>query len=315
MDKMKAVLYYHYGMPDVLTNGVTSIPQILDNQVLVKTSCSGINPVDYKIRQGKFKLLTGKKFPKIPGADFSGIVEQSSSPDFKKGDAVMGMNNPMHGGCYAEYIRVSAANLIKIPKSMPMEEAAALPLSGLTALQSLRDKAELVAGKKILIIGASGGVGIYAVQIARILGATVTAVCSNRNAKLVESLGADRIVDYTSANFKDELEKYDVVFDIVNSFHMAKAKKFMNPGSIYIMTSPGPLDIFSSINPLNYQYHFKTIVVENKKEDLIQLLDWYKEKKLKVVIDKVFQFNDAANAHIYGESHRARGKLVLKLEI
>lgn len=313
MDKMKAVIYFQYGTPDVLTNGVVDIPVPSPSEILVKITSCGINPLDYKIRQGKLKLITGKKFPKIPGSDFSGIVEESQSSKFKKGDHVVGISSPILGGGYAEFIRVNENSALKIPNTLDLNTISALPIAGLTALQSLRDKGLIGKTTKLLIIGASGGVGTFAVQIAKIYGAHTTAVCSNRNIKLVSSLGADKVIDYTSEDWLNELEKYDVIFDTVNAFTLSKARKFMNPGSIYIMTAPGVIDIFSTLNPFNLQYNFKSIAVRNNMDDLKTLVDWVKSKKLEIIIDKVFQFDDAVNAHIYGESKRARGKLILKL--
>jgi len=312
MNKMKAVVYYEYGSPDVLTLDNIPVPQIRDNEVLVKVKYSGINPVDYKIRRGKMKFITGSSFPKIPGSDFSGEIVETGTKvtEFKKGDAVFGMTRVLGGGSCAEYVKTLPANIWHMPTGVDFREAGCVPLAALTALQALRDKGEISKGKKVLINGASGGVGLFAVQIAKLLGAEVTAVTSYRNNKLVGEFGPDHVIHYTEENFTDKFDKFDIIFDVVNRFSFAKAVKWLNPDGVYIMTSAHAGDIFSTLNPLYRKFKLRSVMVKPVQEDLKQLADWLETGKLKVHIDKVFELNDPGNAHIYSESGRVRGKTV-----
>ncbi|MGB5365035.1 MAG: NAD(P)-dependent alcohol dehydrogenase, partial [Polyangiales bacterium] len=201
---MRAVLIDRYGGPEVLRLATVPRPVPARGQVLVRTRFIGVNPKDVIVRKGKFQIATGKKFPLIVGHDISGeVVEVGLGADLVKGDQVYGMINDFAGRAYAEYAAVDCQQLAKAPASIELAVAAAVPLAAQTALQALRDDAQLKAGQTVLINGASGGVGVFAVQIAKILGAHVTAVCSHRNVELVTELGADRVIDYTKIELVD----------------------------------------------------------------------------------------------------------------
>ena len=218
---MIAAVIDRYGSPDVFRILEVDPPPVDPDSVLIKVKASSVNPIDFKVRKGLFRIKTNRKFPKILGFDVSGIVSQAGKnvQNFKVGDAVytrLTWNwNP--GGAYAEIVSAKADIVALMPPSLSYEEAAAIPLAGLTALQALRNVGKISAGHHVLINGASGGVGSFAVQIAKAFEARVTAVCSSRNAEFVRSLGADRIIDYAREKVTAVDEPVDIVFDTVGT--------------------------------------------------------------------------------------------------
>jgi NADPH:quinone reductase-like Zn-dependent oxidoreductase len=208
---MKAAVINGYGAPEVLQYTEVEKPQIKPNQMLVRVYASSVNPIDWKIRKGMLKVLTGNKFPMILGFDVSGEVVEVGTQvtQFKPGDSIYAHLNQLPGGAYAEYAAVAEKSAAAKPTNMSHEEAAAVPLAAMTALQAWRDEGNLKLGQKVLINGASGGVGTFAVQIAKVLGAEVTAVCGTRNLEMVKSLGADRLIDYKQQDFTKDTTKYE----------------------------------------------------------------------------------------------------------
>jgi len=236
---MKAVFYNRYGSPDVLEIGELEKPTINDDEILVKAYASSVNPVDWKIRKGSLKIFTGKKFPKGVGADTVGTVVEVGEKvtGFDIGDEVYGKLSGFNGSACAEFIVAKPEDLAHKPKNLDYNEAAAVPLAALTAYQSLINQGGITKSSKVLVNGCSGGVGHFAVQIAKAMGADVTGVCSTKNVKLSKELGADKVIDYTKENVTDNDVKYDIFFDAVANQSYGKIKPILNKNGRYVTTS------------------------------------------------------------------------------
>jgi len=312
---MRAVLIDRYGGPEVLRLATVPRPVPTRGQVLVRTRFIGVNPKDVIVRKGKFQIATGKKFPLIVGHDIAGeVVEVGLGADLAKGDLVYGMINDFAGRAYAEYAAVDCQQLAKAPTSIELAVAAAVPLAAQTALQALRDDARLKAGQTVLINGASGGVGVFAVQIAKILGAQVTAVCSHRNVDLVTELGADRVIDYTQTELVDLDERFDVIFDVFGNYRFEQLKKLLSARGTYVNTIPSARIFKDVARSFVRRKRAKLVIVKSKREQL----DWLRQQidagRLRVVVDRSFPLTDVADAHRYMETKRARGKVVLSVD-
>ncbi|MFW2388548.1 MAG: NAD(P)-dependent alcohol dehydrogenase [Polyangiales bacterium] len=312
---MRAVVIERYGGPEVLQELRMPRPVPTRGQVLVRTRFIGVNPKDVIVRKGKFQVLTGKKFPIIVGHDIAGeVVEAGVGADLAKGDLVFGMINDFAGRAYAEYAAVGCQELAKAPASVDLRAAAAVPLAAQTALQALRDDAHLQAGQKVLVNGASGGVGVFAVQIAKILGADVTAVCSQRNAELVTELGADRVIDYTQTELVEIDEQFDAFFDVFGNYNFDKIKHLLEPRGTYVHTIPNAKIFMEVARTFVRRKRAKIVIVKSKRAQL----DWLRQQidagRLRSVVDRSYSLSDAAEAHRYMETKRARGKVVLEVD-
>ncbi|MGB9339324.1 MAG: NAD(P)-dependent alcohol dehydrogenase [Polyangiales bacterium] len=311
---MRAVVIDRYGGPEVLRQATVPRPVPTRGQVLVRTRFVGVNPKDVIVRKGKFKVATGKKFPLIVGHDIAGeVVEVGAGADLAEGDRVFGMINDFAGRAYAQFAAVDAQQLAKVPSSIELRVAAAVPLAAQTALQALRDDARVETGQKVLINGASGGVGVFAVQIAKILGAEVTAVCSQRNTDLVTELGADRVVDYTQTELVELDATFDAIFDVFGNYNFDKLKHLLEPRGTYVQTIPSGRILRDVARTLLRRKRAKLVLVKSRRDQL----DWLRQQidtgSLRVVVDRSFSLEDAAEAHRYIETKRARGKVVLEL--
>ncbi len=312
--KMHAVVIDRYGGPEVLRPATVPRPVPTRGQVLVRTRFIGVNPKDIVVRKGKFRVATGKKFPLIVGHDIAGeVVEAGIGADLAEGDMVYGMINDFAGRAYAEYAAVDCQQLAKAPSSVELRVAAAVPLASQTALQALRDHAQVKPGHNVLINGASGGVGVFAVQIAKILGANVTAVCSHRNVELVNELGADRVIDYTKTELLGLTEHFDAIFDVFGNYHFDKLKHLLTQRGTYVHTIPNARIFKDVARTFVRKQRAKLVVVKSRRSQL----DWVRQQidadSLRVVVDRSFSLDDAAEAHRYVETKRARGKVVLEV--
>jgi len=313
---MKAIAIRGYGSADVLQYEDLPQPKIKSDQLLVKVHASSVNPVDWKIRQGMLQLITGYAFPKILGFDLSGeVVEVGSAVTlFKPGDLIYGCLSVAFGGAYAEYAAVPEKVAALKPANMTFEEAASLPVAAGTSLQALRDLGNIQPLQKVLVNGASGGVGIFAVQLAKIFGAEVTAVCSSKNFDLVKSLGADRLIDYKQQNFTQDAARYDIIFDAVAKESFSSCKEVLKPNGIYITTLPTP-DAFvqGALTALIPGKKAKFIVLNSNTEDFTYLKDLIEAGKMRTVIDRTFPLNELAAAHTYSENGRTVGKIAIAI--
>lgn len=313
---MKAAIINRYGSAEALHYTDVEKPQIESDRMLVRVYATSVNPIDWKIRKGMLKVLTGSKFPIILGFDVSGEVVEVGSrvTSFKPGDSIYARLDRATGGAYAEYAAVSEKVAAPKPTNMSHEAAAAVPLAGMTALQALRDKGKLEVGQKVLINGASGGVGTFAVQIAKALGAAVTAVCSTPNLELVKSLGADRVIDYTQHDFTKDAVKYDIVFDVVGNRSLSECKNVLQPKGIYITTQPFPGKFFQSfLTSLLPGQKCQVILQRSNSADLIYLKEQIEAGKIRSVIDRTYPLSETAAAHAYSETERAVGKVVISI--
>jgi NADPH:quinone reductase-like Zn-dependent oxidoreductase len=281
-------------------------------QLLIKVHSTSVNPVDWKVRNGKFKIITGNKFPKILGFECAGEVVEigGSITKFKVGDRVIGAT---FSGCTAEFISVNENKAIKIPDTMTYDDASTIPIACMTSYFSLNDLGNLKKGEKVLINGASGGVGLYAVQFAHIIGAEVTAICSQKNFELVESFGKVRMIDYHTTDFTTENEKYNVIFDVVNSLDFNKCKKCLTDNGTYIGTDISKKIIKDIAFSLLSKKKAKIINNNPKPSDVEKILPYFEQGKLKAVIDRTFSLSETKEAHKYSESGRARGKIIIKV--
>jgi len=312
---MKAAIIEQYGGPEVLKIAEVSKPVPGPGEVLIKVFAASVNPVDWKIRKGNLKMMLSKKFPKILGIEVSGIVEElgENVHSLKKGQRVFA-GKGYEGGGYAEYVKAEAGRTIAIPDNISHEEACTMAVAGMTALQGLRNKGKIKPGMDVIINGASGGVGTYAVQIAKALGAKVTAVCSEKNLELVKSLGADVLIDYKKTDFTKLPKKYHIVFDAVGYRTFWQTRKTLRKRGVYVNISPSlPLYITSLLTRLYPGKKSKGFMLHPGMNDLAEVMQMISEKKIKVVIDRVFPLEKLAEAHQYSETERAKGKIVISI--
>ena len=309
-----------YGGPDRLRIGDMETPQPGPGQLLVRVRAAGVNPIDWKIRQGKLRFVMPARFPLIPGFDVAGEVEDVG-PEvarFEPGDSIYAMLDSRHGGACAEYALVGESAAAPKPERLSFEEAAAIPLAALTALQALRDKGELAEGERVLVNGGSGGVGHFAIQIAAALGARVVAVGSPRNQEFLRELGAERAISYEEEDFTRDDETFDVVFDAVGKSSFQDCELILGDGGVYITTMPGPSDIlrgvFSSIAGLfGPARRSRWVSVRPSGEDLAFLGRLADLGRLRPVIDQVFPLELIREAHEMSEAGHVRGKIVVRI--
>jgi NADPH:quinone reductase-like Zn-dependent oxidoreductase len=325
---MKAVRYCEYGSPDdVLKLEQIEKPVPNDNQILVRVRAVSLRFYDGGMLEGGVgRLIFGLRRPKntTPGSDFAGTVEAigKNVTEFKPGDEVFGVR----AGALAEYVCVRQAGAIASkPGNVNFEQAASIP-TALVALQGLRDTARLKAGQKILINGASGGVGTFAVQIAKSLGAEVTGVCSTHNVDLVKSLGADHVIDYTKEDFTKSDERYDVIYDLVNNHSFAERRRVLKPGGICVLAGIGGSGIHNetlsravgvltaSLRSKFAKEKFVAFGVDINKKDLGVLRDLTESGKIAPALTKTYPLTETAAAYKYLETGHASGKIAITID-
>jgi NADPH:quinone reductase-like Zn-dependent oxidoreductase len=326
---MKAAVYRRYGPPDVVQIEDIQKPVPKDNEVLIKVRAASLNPLDWHIVRGKpyvMRMMGGPFRPKATrlGVDVAGQVEAVGSriTEFKPGDDVFGDVFGTSGGAFAEYVCAPESKLAMKPDQVTFEQAACVPVAAFTALQALRDKGHIQAGRKVLINGAAGGVGTFAVQIAKCLGGDVTGVCSTRNVEMVRSLGADRAIDYTQEDFTKGGQRYDVILDAVGNHSLSAFRRVLNPKGICVSAAGpngrwiGPLARFIEallMSPFVSQ-ELVPIVARPNKEDLTILSGLMKAGKVTPVIDRCYRLSEVSEAIRYLEAGHARGKIVITVE-
>ncbi len=325
---MNAITHCEYGGPEVLKLEQVEKPILNDNQVLVRVRAVSVNPLDLTIK-GPLLLrpLFGLRKPKETrlGVDYAGVVEAvgKNVTNFSGGDEVFGGKT----GAFAEYICVLADRAVVLkPANITFEQAAAVPVAAITALQGLRDKGRIRAGQKVLINGASGGVGTFAVQIAKSFGTEVTGVCSTRNVDLVRSIGADHVIDYTKEDFTKSEQRYDLIYDLVGNHSFSERRRILNPNGICVMAGLGGAgwhEGFASrlLGELNgylrsrfTRQKFIAYIAQFNKADMSILADLMQSEKVTPVIDRTFKFSETADALRYLETGHARGKVVVAVQ-
>jgi NADPH:quinone reductase-like Zn-dependent oxidoreductase len=328
---MKAA-YTRYGPPDVVEVNDLDKPVPSSNEVLIKVHAASVNPLDWKtMTAGPYivRLLLGLRKPKIKplGVDLAGQVEAvgGNVTQFKPGDAVFGTCR----GAFAEYActreseRIMKSALVMKPQNLTFEQAACVPIAGLTALQGLRDKGRIQPGQKVLINGAAGGVGTFAVQIAKSFGANVTAVCSTRNVDMVRSIGADRVIDYIREDFTSSGQRYDIFFDAVGNHSLPACRRVLSPQGILIMVGV-PSDarliatmarlIGAPVLSLVVSQKLVFFLAKSNREDLTTLGNLIASGKVTPVVDRRFSLSEVPDALRYLKEGHARGKVAIILE-
>lgn len=323
---MKAMVYHNYGSPDVLNLEEVPKPIPQDNEVLVKVLGASVAAGDWHVlRADPFlvRFMYGLLRPKhkILGSDVAGRVEAvgKNVRQFQPGDEVFGSLSECGFGAFAEYVAAPEHALALKPINLTFEEAAAVPVSAITALQGLRDQGHIQPGQKVLINGASGGVGTFAVQIAKSFGAEVTAVCSTSKIDLVRSLGANHIIDYTKEDFTQNGQQYDLIL-AANGYHpIAAYQRALRPQGIYVMTGGSTAQMFQAmlLGPWlsrNNNQKMGNLLVKLNQQDLIFMKELIESGKVTPIIDRRFSLHDVADAIRYLEAGHAKGKVVITLE-
>lgn len=325
---MKSVIYKKYGSSDVLEIAQIPIPTITENQVLIRVHAMSINPADWHLMRGTpylIRLQSGLFKPKNAsfGLDMAGVVQSvgANVSDFKVGDEVYGESK----GALSEYAVLSKNSLALKPANLNYEEAAAVPMAGFTALQALRDKAKVKARQRILIVGASGGVGSFAVQIAKAFGSNVTGVCSTGNVDMVKSIGADRVIDYTKEDFFAGVDKYDVIVQTAGNYTLKQLRSALKSDGTLVQAGDssgvkavfGMGFVFGMLKTMMISKFTKQkmppFLAKRSKKDLIVLTNLIESGAVKPIIDRRYQMAQIAEAVEYLEAGHARGKVVITL--
>ena len=337
-DFMKAITYHNYGSPDVLQCEDLEKPVPGAGEVLIKVRAASVNPLDRGELKGVpyiFRIVFGLRKPEVtqpgrPGVDVAGLVEAvgRSVTQFKPGDEVFGVciSNPQnsgvrvwlhHQGSFAEYVCAPESTLVLKPNNVTFEQAASLPVAALTALQGLRDMGHIQPGKKVLIHGAGGGVGTFAVQIAKSFGGDVTGVSSTSNAEMIRSIGADRVIDYSDEDFTKSGQHYDMIFDCYANHSLSEYRRVLHPRGIYVGIGPpvglggiGFLTRLIQMLLLSWMGSQKllTFLAKPSKEDLTILRELVATGKVTPVIDRCYSLHEVPDAMRYLEEGHARGK-------
>jgi NADPH:quinone reductase-like Zn-dependent oxidoreductase len=310
MSTVKAVRIHTYGDPSVLVYEDAPKPVPGPGEVLVKVKATAINPIDWKIRSGHYKQMRPLSFPFILGWDLSGVVESVGSDvrNLKKGDEVFAYLNTQKPGAYAEYISVEEDTLVLKPTSLDHIHAAAIPLAGLTAYHGLFEEGLLKSGQRVLIHGAAGGVGSFAVQLAKRQGAYVIGTASAKNESFLKDLGADEIIDYTQRSFEQEVKDVDVVFDTIGGETQEKSYGVLKKGGILVST----VGIQFPDKAAAAQVTAKAFMNHINPPALKELGDMAVSGKLKVTVEKIFPLSEARKAHELSEAGHVHGKIVME---
>lgn len=332
---MKAMTIEKYGKTPLQMNDMP-LPSMQEDDVLVKIHAASINPIDFKIRDGgSIKFFFDYKMPLILGNDFSGEVIDTGSKvtKFKVGDKVYGRPRKSRIGTFAEYIAVDHQELALMPANLSFEEAAAIPLVGLTSYQALNDRLSLQAGDKVFIPGGSGGIGTFAIQLAKIMGLYVATTASDKGHDLAKSMGADEIINYRETDFSTVLKNYDAVFDTMGKQNLEDAFKIVKKNGKIVSINGMPTAKTAKEHHLNffkqlllkiasrkltklskkYVVDYEFFFMESKGEQLEVISQYIEEGRITPVIDQVFDFKDAQKAIEHSESGRAKGKIILKM--
>ena len=311
MKTMQAVRIHTYGGPEVLKYEEVPLPKPGPGEALVRVHAAGVNPVDWKIREGYFKGRLKHSLPLILGWDLSGVVEATGSgvEGLKKDDEVYSRPDTARDGAYAEYIAVRETEVALKPKSIGHIHAAAIPLAALTAWQSLFDSAGLRAGQKVLIHAAAGGVGSFAVQLAKWKGAYVIGTASKRNQDVVRKLGADETLDYQTTRFEDVVHDVDVVFDTIGGDTQKRSWKVLKKGGI-LVSIVGPA---SGEEAAAHGVRQASVFVQPSATQLTELAKLVESGKLRPVVETVLPLSEARHAHELSQAGHTRGKIVLRV--
>jgi NADPH:quinone reductase-like Zn-dependent oxidoreductase len=309
---MNAIRMHTYGGPEILLYEEAPRPRVREGEVLIRVHAAGVNPLDRKVRAGELKEIIHHKLPLIPGWDVSGVVEEVGQgvSQFKRGDEVFAMADPTRNGGYADYIAVREATVAMKPKSLYHVRAAATPVSALTAWRSLFDLGHLQPRQRTLIHGGSGGVGHFAVQLAKWKGAHVLATASTKNQELLRKLGADETVDYTTQKFEEVAEKVDLVLDTIGGDTQERSWRVLNKGGALISLVQSP----SEQKARRFGVRGIMCSVQPDGAELSKIAKLIDSAKLKPIIDRILPLSEARRAHELSQDGHIRGKIVLRVK-
>ncbi|MFC1754729.1 NAD(P)-dependent alcohol dehydrogenase [Thermoproteota archaeon] len=310
---MKAAAYRRTGPPEVIEVIEKDKPIAKDNEVLVRVYASSVNPVDTMLRRSKAFSFFARTGDNIVGSDLSGIIESAGRnvTTLKKGDEIYGFRR---AGATAEYSTIQVKKVAIKPKNMTFEQAAAVPLAGLTALQALHNIGKIQSGQNVLINGATGGVGSYAVQIAKSYDTNVTGVTSESNLKLAESLGADNVINYNKENFTNSKDKFDIILDAAAKSNFSKCQNILNNNGIFISTRFGARLLLNILlTSIVGNKKAKTVMVNSNTKDLDTLTNLIENDKIISVIEKTFPIDKTSDAHAHIEKGHTKGKIVINI--
>lgn len=312
---MKAALINSYGTPDVFEiRSEIKIPEPLEDEILIHVKAASVNPVDWKIRKGAMKFLSGFSFPKILGYDLAGVVAGIGNrvEHFRVGDAVFGMLQSFNQGSYAQFTVAKQNNLVSMPKNLNFEQSAAVPLAALTAFQGLTI-AGIEQEKQILILGGSGGVGSFAVQIAKAYGCRVVATGGSQSQLFLHELGADLTVDYSSQTLHQLSGPFDLIFDCAGKQTFSECKHLLSKEGVYITTTPSTANFGAFfLSPFRKQ-KARTFLTKSTFRDLLILKKMLEKEQIRPVIDRVYPLEEIREAHLYAETEHIRGKIVISI--
>ncbi|MFL9846042.1 NAD(P)-dependent alcohol dehydrogenase [Flavobacterium rhizosphaerae] len=313
---MKAIVYNQFGSTDVLQTVEQPKPAIQKGEVLVKIKAFSINPMDWKIRKGQMKLMSGSRFPKHTGADFAGVIEEVSVGinHLKEGDEVFGVvKNLMKEGASVEYVAVSASLVWKKPTAISFEQAASIPVVGTAALTALEKMGNITPQSSILVNGATGGFGMFLIQLLKLQHTDLTAVTGSKGIDYAKNWGADKVINYTEENVLSQQNKYDVVVDLSGKMTYKKAKEIMKSKSLFLNVTPQPIQIIASLfnNLFTSKKHIVVLSSPSVKqtEKLIKAVN----DGLQIEVNKVFPFSQFKEAYQYAEKGGVIGKVVIEV--
>lgn len=313
---MKKVIYNQYGSINDLQMSDVEIPTIQADEFLIKIKAVAINPLDWKKLEGQLKIITGKKFPKGIAFDFSGVVEKtgSNTTHYKIGDAVFGTLNAMKGEALAEYIVVKKETIYKKPSNVSFETAAAILTGGTTATYLL-NKAKVKTGDEILINGASGGVGMIALQLAKLKGVKVTAVASGEGLDFIKKWNPDNTIDYKKDKITNKPAKYNAIFELAGSLPFSNARQLLKPNGVYVSTLPNPIDMLKAFFNNLFSAKKNIIIQASPSQEIFsEISDWLSNNMVEMPIAKTFQINEFKEAYHFAKKGGAIGKVVFTIQ-
>lgn len=332
---MRAMVIHQYGNYPVSEERMP-IPSMNPNEVRVQIKAASVNPIDFKIRDGGLKILLSYDFPLILGNDFAGVITEvgANVKDYQVGDKVFGRPRKTKIGTFAEYISIDASEIAPMPKGLTFEEAASIPLVGLTSYQALNEVMQLKEGDKVLIQAGSGGVGTFAIQLAKAMGLYVATTGSNRGKELVESLGVDQFINYREQDFSEILNDFDGVFDTLGGDNLQKSFKILKSGGTIASVSGIPTDKNARDLHLNigkeallraasyklrrrakqFNVNYEFLFMHTSGDQLKEIAQLIEDGKIKPIIDKVFDFKDTQQALEYSTNGHAKGKIIIKMD-
>ena len=311
---MKAIAYQKFGNIKVLQTIEETRPSIQSSQVLIKVKAVSINPMDWKIRKGEMKLMSGSKFPKHTGVDFSGIIQDPGTSNFKKGDEVFGVvKNNMKEGALAEYVAVSPSLIWKKPDFLSFSQAASIPTVGIAAVTALQKMGTIPFQSKILVNGATGGFGMFLLQLLKQKDAHITAVTNTKGLAYAQKWGANSMIDYTKADVLTQAATYDIIIDLSGKMGYPNAKQIMKAKSLFLNPVPQPIDIPVSLIKNLFRGKKHVVVLSSPSSKIMDVLLSAIDNGLQVEMNKVFSFDQSVEAYQYAEKGGFVGKVAIEI--